>query len=419
MLNLGEFSTQPKCCVISRIPISQPRPFALKPPQLHFCSPSNRAIRLGFCSFKWKSRTRFRLHASKNQAKSESESGKFLLDMEDFDGADDFEEDGDGDDDDDDDEVFVPLRNMKEWLQNKPRGFGEGKVYDTSIEDELMEEIEQSRRAQLANINNLKNNPVNQVSMKKQPLQGEVSKDVQVGFRVRLFNLPKKKNILKDLQLAFKGFPGIVNIIPVVSGNSKTRDPVCKGIAFIDLKSEDGAQRFVQTFSGQSIYFGKVQKNIKCEMMSSSSTKLRNAHSDDETSYDPSEPDSDEELEADFEIDAHTSDSWEENDSREYAAEAEHTSAQMDDYDEDMETDSGDEQDNAMEGSATNVSFSTGQKKVVVNEKKKKAKRKKETTPKLNIPGSARRLKIRDKALLTGVLTKYGLNAAEGVKEPS
>nr|GME21813.1 ATP-dependent DNA helicase CHL1 [Ipomoea batatas] len=241
-----------------------------------------------------------------------------------------------------------------------------------------------------------------------------LSKDVQVGFRVRLFNLPKKKNILKDLQLAFKGFPGIVNIIPVVSGNSKTRDPVCKGIAFIDLKSEDGAQRFVQTFSGQSIYFGKVQKNIKCEMMSSTSTKLRNAHSDDETSYDPSEPDSDEELEADFEIDAHTSDSWEENDSTEYDAEVEHTSAQMDDYDEDMETDSGDEQDNAMEGSATNVSFSTVQKKVVVSEKKKKAKRKKETTPKLNIPGSARRLKIRDKALLTGVLTKYGLNTAEG-----
>lgn len=70
-----------------------------------------------------------------------------------------------------------------------------------------------------------------------------VSKDVQDGFRVRLFNLPKKKNVQKDLQLAFKGFPGIVNIIPVVSGNNKTRDPICKGIAFVDFKSEDEAQR--------------------------------------------------------------------------------------------------------------------------------------------------------------------------------
>lgn len=131
-------------------------------------------------------------------------------------------------------------------------------------------------------------------------------------------------------------------------------------------------------------------------MMSSSSTKPKNVDSVDETSYDPSEPDSDEELEADFEIDARTSDSWEGNDSSEYDAEMEHTSAQMDDYNENMETfletDSGDEQDNATEGSAANSSISTVQKKVVVNEKKKKkAKEKKETTPKLNIPGSARR----------------------------
>ena len=56
-------------------------------------------------------------------------------------------------------------------------------------------------------------------------------------------NLPKKKNIHRDLQLAFKGVPGIVNIIPAVSGNKKTRDPVCKGFAFVDLKTENDVNR--------------------------------------------------------------------------------------------------------------------------------------------------------------------------------
>ncbi|CAL5397695.1 unnamed protein product [Camellia sinensis] len=75
--------------------------------------------------------------------------------MEDLD--DDFEDDDD--DDEEDEEMFVPLMNMKKWIENKPSGFGEGKVYDTSIEDNLLEEMLQSREAQLANINKLKNSP--------------------------------------------------------------------------------------------------------------------------------------------------------------------------------------------------------------------------------------------------------------------
>lgn len=63
------------------------------------------------------------------------------------------------------------------------------------------------------------------------------------AFRVRVVNLPKKKNIHRDLNLAFKGVPGIVNILPAVSGNQKTRDPVCKGFAFVDFKTEDDANR--------------------------------------------------------------------------------------------------------------------------------------------------------------------------------
>ncbi|KAA8523820.1 hypothetical protein F0562_010243 [Nyssa sinensis] len=69
------------------------------------------------------------------------------------------------------------------------------------------------------------------------------SEGVLSGSRVRLVNLPKKKNIHRDLQLVFKGVPGIINIIPAVSGNKKTKDPICKGLAFVDFKSEDEANR--------------------------------------------------------------------------------------------------------------------------------------------------------------------------------
>lgn len=73
---------------------------------------------------------------------------------------------------------------------------------------------------------------------------GVVSLDViPSGPSVRLGNLPKKKNIHRDLQAAFKGFKGIVKISPAVTGNWKTRDPVCKGFAYVELVSEEAAIR--------------------------------------------------------------------------------------------------------------------------------------------------------------------------------
>ena len=62
---------------------------------------------------------------------------------------------------------------------------------------------------------------------------------------MRLVNLPKKKKIHRDLKSAFEGIPGIVNIVPAVTGNKKTRDPVCKGFAFVDFKCEADAVRCV------------------------------------------------------------------------------------------------------------------------------------------------------------------------------
>ncbi|MBA0826566.1 hypothetical protein Goarm_011397, partial [Gossypium armourianum] len=153
-------------------------------------------------------------------------------------------------------------------LENKPRGFGEGKVYDTSIEEKLLEEIEQSRQAQTLNVNNLKNNPVKPGS-KKGDQQNKKAESVPSGIRVRVGNLPKKKNIHRDLKAAFDGVSGIINISPAVSGNKKTKDPVCKGFAFVEFKHEVDAIRFVQIFSGHNLTFGRIQKQIKCEMINS------------------------------------------------------------------------------------------------------------------------------------------------------
>lgn len=70
---------------------------------------------------------------------------------------------------------------------------------------------------------------------------------VPIGGRVCLVNLPKKKNIHKDLKSALQGIPGITNIVPAVTGNKKTRDPICKGFAYVDFKREEDAVRCVLT----------------------------------------------------------------------------------------------------------------------------------------------------------------------------
>lgn len=79
------------------------------------------------------------------------------------------------------------------------------------------------------------------------------------GTRVRLVHLPKKKNIHRDLQAAFKPFSGIVNVIPAVSGNEKTREPVCKGLAYVDFKSEKEAKRYLLSL----MYLTHFSKEIK------------------------------------------------------------------------------------------------------------------------------------------------------------
>ncbi|RAL37686.1 hypothetical protein DM860_000380 [Cuscuta australis] len=355
MLSLGEFPAQSKFFRSANL---------LRAPQTRFHLPSIGVTRPGSFSLPRQLKTRVFSLTSSNQKRA----AKSPTEIDSVDGADDSGDEDDGD-------VFLPLRDsMKIWHEKKPRGFGEGEVYDTSIEDKVMEEIEQSRRAQLVNINKLKNSPpLNPAPNKKQINQEGASEHV----RVRLINLPKKRNVDRDLRSAFKEFPGIVKINPVVSGKAKTRDPTCKGIAFIDFKSEDRAHRFVQTFSGKSIGFGKVQKHIKCVMMNSNPANSKNVQFPNETGHcsNLAEADWDGEVSGMFE----------------------------------GITNAGDEE---RVGGSSSSSFSAVPKKTEVNEKKKKVERGKKgksSSGNPNILGSAKRLKVREKVQLTGALAKYGL----------
>ncbi|ESQ28199.1 hypothetical protein EUTSA_v10018395mg [Eutrema salsugineum] len=236
-------------------------------------------IRQRFRAFVVKRNDGFRSFAV-NKRKSGSsgvmESGSSIDDDDGEEEDDDEEEDEDwgefdleGEGDGDEDEVeFLPMGKMKKWLEKKPRGFGVGKKYETSIEDKLLDEIEQSWKAQAANLNKLKNDP-----LKRNDSQIKGPGETQIGFRVRVTNLPKKKNVHRDLKVAFKEVSGILNIAPAVSGNKKTKDPVCKGFALVDFKSEIDANRFVEQFTGQRLSFGKVIKQIKCQVVDFSSNQ--------------------------------------------------------------------------------------------------------------------------------------------------
>ncbi|KAL3751008.1 hypothetical protein ACJRO7_011911 [Eucalyptus globulus] len=338
------------------------------------------------------------------------------------------EEDEYEDEEDEDEEMNSPFEKMTRWHENRPPGFGVGKVYDTSVEDKLLEEMLHSRVAQAANINKLKHNPITPIPPKKDQPHLKVTEALPSGIPVRLVNLPKKKNIHRDLRLAFKGVDGITVIHPAVSGNKKTRDPICTGSAIVYFKSEEHAMSFIRTFSRQSLTFGKVQRQIKCEIMSSrlpihANTKLA---SNTLVTSQISMPD------VEGEPDLHpepTSGSLEdltsekENDWNDEIELDEHeTGEDMETFDvSDLETfntlESGTKIVTASSSTeeqeeATLTRVAGKQKKPQPNPKKSPGKGKTEKVLKPEVPGYARRLKIQEKAVLTGVLSKYGRKAA-------
>ncbi|XP_073036181.1 uncharacterized protein [Primulina eburnea] len=446
MLSLGKFPMQLQHgTVFFHNPKSQNLHFPSKP-DVSF--PSNRPTPFGSLAFPGKKSGGF----CSNALKTKKKDGFTVAEMEGFeefeDGFDDDEfvddeDDGEfeGDESDEDDEVIVPLQNMKEWFENRPRGFGEGKVYDTSVEDELMEEIEQSRKAQLANVNELKSNPMKANSKKELPKQNKASSRIPNGFRVRMANLPKKKNIHKDLRLAFEGVPGIQNIEPVVSGNEKTRDPVCKGLAFIDFKYKKEAERFVENFSGTSLSFGKVQKQIKCELLNSTSqpaNDLLNSKSQPASNQPKPESQkpasnqlhkkasrppkqavlsSENVFQANVDTNISFLSSGEEVVLSEHDDADEHYVVAQWEDDEESTSKFREELGTRQESTAKSTASKQG-RKIRQNDKKEVPNMKKDNKiPRLNIPGSAKRLKIKEKSVLIDVFSKYGAKASSSIVE--
>lgn len=339
-----------------------------------------------------------------------------------------FDEDGDVDDDfgdenedfdEDEGDVVIPYHKMDEWLVKKPRGFGEGKVYDTSIEDKLLAEIEKAKEAQLANIKKLKNETKEPTSKGEPKKELNASEGVPSGIRVRISNLPKKKNIQRDLKSAFQGVPGILNISPAVSGNKKTREPVCKGFGFVDFKSFEDANRFVQMFSRQSITFGKAEKLIKCEILKPQEADNEGLASNGYNSTSKSmvavlEDESDQDLDTEqndlmlqFGEDDDYDESDEEPDSLDIVENFELASS----------PEQGDSDGEELKMKSTTDPSPKHEKKTKATKKKSAVKKKPEKLPKLNIPGSAKKLKVREKAKLAEVFSRYGSKEALASKE--
>ncbi|KAL2940264.1 High frequency lysogenization protein HflD-like protein [Bienertia sinuspersici] len=342
----------------------------------------------------------------------EGEEDEFDFDDED----EDFDEEED-EEYDEDDEDMLPFHKMNASLEKKPRGFGEGKVYDTSVEDKLLQEIEQSIKAQIANINKLKNEP-----RKPKPnneLQ-EVFKGVPGGVRVRVNNLPKKRNIYRDLKSAFEGVPGIINISPVNSGNKKTRDPVCKGLAFVDFKSVADANSFLQMFSGKTIAFGKSEKPIKCEILKPldasydgyiSSSEGSLAVLEEEEGNDNAKTDTQLQLREENELVKGLDGKYVIEDDPEKLKSIERIEkleskllARASLYEEELK-------------SKKKAEVKDKPDKKPTQKANKKANLKPEKKPKLTIPGSAKKLKVREKAKLADVYSRYGKREASSSKE--
>lgn len=349
-------------------------------------------------------------------------------DVGDGDAYDEDDVDGDGDDG----EGTLPLEQMRKWFEKKPKGFGEGKVYDTSVEDKLLEEMLQSKKAQDDNLKKLKNNPVNPGSIKTD--QKKKDAVVPIGGRVCLVNLPKKKNIHRDLKSALQGIPGIMNIVPAVSGNKKTRDPICKGFAFVDFKRKEDAVRFVELYSGQTLTFGKIQKQIKCELLdaqSSYSTSLelsKNLNAAPRLMVSAFEEESSEASNMDASArsswDGTTSDDLDDSDDLEnqiYGEERvgenpESATALNVDYD-DSEEMMIDSETNSLSSEKVNSSPIAEQNSPAkVKQERKKSKEKAKKVSKLDVPGSAKRLRVKEKAVLSDVFSKYGSKAGLALK---
>lgn len=144
--------------------------------------------------------------------------------------------------------------------------------------------------------------------------------------------------------------------------------------------------RFVQNFSGQSISFGKIQKQIKCNVMNSNLANLANKQSDDETDCAPGQAaiSLDEASDSDIDVADNLLASSEESFSSDYDADERYIYAQWEENTENLDNLSTSE-------SGTSPSSSKKGRKFKVKDKKVASKGSKHKIPKINTLGSANR----------------------------
>ncbi|XP_024376261.1 uncharacterized protein [Physcomitrium patens] len=159
--------------------------------------------------------------------------------------------------------------DMEEWMRNRPAGFGIGKVYDLSLEEKLLAEVEADRKAREAA---KARKGLGQASQPKKKQKASKVTEAPAGVEVWVGNLPRKRKVDRDLRAAFRNAPGLLHIRPVVEPeNEKTRDPMCRGFAFFTFATEDDAYDFASMYDGVKVKFGRVEKKVACEVAKSNS----------------------------------------------------------------------------------------------------------------------------------------------------
>eukprot|EP00271_Cylindrocystis_brebissonii_P018637 TRINITY_DN538_c0_g3_i1.p1 TRINITY_DN538_c0_g3~~TRINITY_DN538_c0_g3_i1.p1 ORF type:complete len:618 (+),score=193.40 TRINITY_DN538_c0_g3_i1:29-1882(+) len=115
--------------------------------------------------------------------------------------------------------------------------------------------------------------PTGQDSKSKLPVKKKKElPPAPAGVQVWVGNLPKKRNVERDLQAQLRNVAGLLHVRPVTSGSGKTREPTCVGFAFLTFSNERQATRFVTAYQGKTLPFGKVEKKLVCQLASSHSS---------------------------------------------------------------------------------------------------------------------------------------------------
>ncbi|KAJ7532718.1 hypothetical protein O6H91_13G016100 [Diphasiastrum complanatum] len=165
-------------------------------------------------------------------------------------------------DSEDEDELDGPIKDMEFWFKQKPPGFGNDKAYDTSLEEKLLQEIERDKIAQAVVMQKMKGKGRVSLKEKKEAIPPPE------GIKVWVGNLPRKRNVGRDLRKIFRNVQGLLHIEPIEVGDEKTRHPLCKGFAFLTFANKDDANSFVASWEGKVSIFGKVEKKLTFQFAS-------------------------------------------------------------------------------------------------------------------------------------------------------